>query len=315
MKRTLITIALLAVVAVAGIYFIQEAQSASSRSDARAATRESIRETVAVERATQTAQAGARETVTPAPTSTHTPAPDPPATPAPTTGINVGPENRCSPYDPDDYSYPQSVEPRIIAAMAGRIYSPYSGRYFSDRGQTDIEHIVARSEAHDSGLCAASIEARRAFARDLDNLTLSSPEINRYQKVANDLAEWLPEKNRCWYVARVMAVKRKYGLTMDSAEHQAAQAVLIGCSSDTTMIFFDAPPATAQKETQNETDELFEVIDRIMRVLMHQKESPRETIYLAFLLALNDYEGLGGTTRPMGSYFRLPEEDQQRGGL
>ena len=50
MKRALIAIALIAVIAVAGIYFIQEAQYASARSDARAATRENIRKNFAIER-------------------------------------------------------------------------------------------------------------------------------------------------------------------------------------------------------------------------------------------------------------------------
>ena len=47
-----------------------------------------------------------------------------------------------------------------------------------------IEHVVAVSEAHDSGLCAADAETRRRFAGDLDNLTLAVPHLNRYEKVA-----------------------------------------------------------------------------------------------------------------------------------
>ena len=34
-------------------------------------------------------------------------------------------------------------------------------------------------------------------------------------------AAWLPEKNRCWYVAKYIEIKKKYGLTMDSAEAAA----------------------------------------------------------------------------------------------
>ena len=90
-------------------------------------------------------------------------------------GIRIEPENRCSPYDSGDYSYPQSVEPQIVAQQGGRIYGPYTGTYFASTGETDIEHIVARSEAHDSGLCAVDSAARKAFGRDLLNLTLASP--------------------------------------------------------------------------------------------------------------------------------------------
>ena len=80
-------------------------------------------------------------------------------------GLAMAPEHRCSLYDRRDYPYPQSVEPRIVAAYGDHIYGPYTRRTFASRRQTDIEHIVAVSEAHDSGLCAAS-------ASDLLNLTL-----------------------------------------------------------------------------------------------------------------------------------------------
>ena len=44
--------------------------------------------------------------------------------------------------------------------MGGRIYGPYTGRYFTSARQTDIEHMVATSEVHDSGLYAASAATR-----------------------------------------------------------------------------------------------------------------------------------------------------------
>ncbi len=194
-------------------------------------------------------------TVTPTATVTPTPDPNATATPTPTVtptvdqdstgppGITIAPENRCTTYDSDEYPYPQSVEADIVGGMGGRIYGPYTGTYFDNTGQTDIEHIVARSEAHDSGMCAASASTKSAFARDLLNLTLASPSVNRRQKVAKDLAEWLPSLNRCWYVNRVVSVKRKYNLTMDQAEASKAQEVLASCSS--TSMIFAALPSTA----------------------------------------------------------------------
>ena len=67
-------------------------------------------------------------------------------------GVRVEPEFRCAPYDRDEYSYPQSVESQIIAGI-GKIYGPYTGQCFATSSETDIEHIVPLSEAHDSGLC------------------------------------------------------------------------------------------------------------------------------------------------------------------
>ena len=44
--------------------------------------------------------------------------------------------------------------PKIVAAQGG-VYGPYTGTWFESTDQTNIEHTVARSEAHDSGLCAS----------------------------------------------------------------------------------------------------------------------------------------------------------------
>ena len=153
-------------------------------------------------------------------------------------GLVIAPEDRCSDYESDDYSYPQSVEPEIVEAMGGRIYGPYTGTCFSSIRETDIEHIVARSEAHDSGLCSADAETKRNFARDLLNLTLASPSVNRHQKSAKDAADWLPELNQCWYAERVVQVRLKYGLTIDQREADALESVLLACES-TAMVFIE----------------------------------------------------------------------------
>lgn len=147
-------------------------------------------------------------------------------------GLEVRPEHRCSPYDSDDYSYSQSVEPKIVEQQGG-IFSPYTLRTFDSTRETDIEHIVARSEAHDSGMCEKDAEAKRTFSGDLLNLTLASPSLNRYEKVAKDPGEWLPEHNRCWYADTVVRVKRKYNLSVDSRESRALNDLLSGCTDFT----------------------------------------------------------------------------------
>ena len=145
-------------------------------------------------------------------------------------GIVIAEEHRCSPYTPEDYSYSQSVEDDIIARLDG-IYSPYTAECFGSKTLTDIEHMVARSEAHDSGLCAADDGIRSSFGRDLDNLTLASPSVNRYQKGAKDANDWLPTNNRCWFAATIVKVRLKYGLTIDSLEAAALDEVLTNCTS------------------------------------------------------------------------------------
>ena len=43
------------------------------------------------------------------------------------------------------------------------------------------------------------------------------------------LAEWLPGRNRCWYVERLLAMKRRCCLLMDLHEEVAARTVLSSC--------------------------------------------------------------------------------------
>ena len=153
------------------------------------------------------------------------------------------------------------MEDRIVESLGGNIYGPYTGRWFESTKETDIEHVVARSEAHDSGLCSEDMAQRRAFASDLLNLTLAAPAVNRHQKVANDAAEWLPALNECWFVDRVIRVRLKYNLTIDQGEADAIDRVLSGCAS-TDMVFTERPatgtatPAvTATAPTQSGSDD------------------------------------------------------------
>ena len=146
-------------------------------------------------------------------------------------GLTVAPEHRCAPYDKNrDYPYPQSVERAIVRGL-GAVYGPYTGRCFASTSETDIEHVVAASEAHDSGLCAAEPATKARFARDLRNLTLASPKVNRFEKSGKDASEWVPDRNRCWFAGRVVEVRSAYGLTIDRREAAALERILARCES------------------------------------------------------------------------------------
>ena len=157
-------------------------------------------------------------------------------------GLTVAPEDRCSPYERRrDYTYPRSIEWDIVAALTngrvqadddGVLSAPFPSEYqhdveFTSIRQTDIEHRVPAAEAHDSGLCAADRDTRRRFARDLTNLTLAAPTLNRHRKSDKDPAEWLPKKDPVPYGLMWLQTKLDYGLTIDPAERDAL-AVLLG---------------------------------------------------------------------------------------
>ena len=144
-------------------------------------------------------------------------------------GLVVAPEQRCAPYDRETYPYPQSVENDIVTDR-GNLVSPYTCEVFHSKTDTDIEHIIALSEAHDSGLCASGLAARRAFSSDRLNLTLASPLVNRDQKGAKDVADWVPARNACWFASRVVAVRQKYALTIDQREAEAIDQILDQCA-------------------------------------------------------------------------------------
>ena len=93
---------------------------------------------------------------------------------------------------------------------------------------TDIDHIVALAEAHDSGL---GEEGLLRFSGDPTNLTLATPYENRTTKNDRDPADYLPEYNQCWFVGRVLAVKQKWGLSVDSREAQFLKTALAECTA------------------------------------------------------------------------------------
>ena len=111
-----------------------------------------------------------------------------------------------------------------------------------------------------SGLCAQNRETRKRFARDVRNLTLASPDMNRRQKSGKDAAKWLPERNRCWFAHRVLEVRLAYGLTINRREAVTLEQVLGGCKS-TAMepIVCPATPGSSDRVGQarkNDTDVL-----------------------------------------------------------
>ena len=142
-------------------------------------------------------------------------------------GLVVADELTCRSYDRKrDYL---NIEEAVIARQG--MASLYTGKTFDGPRDSEVDHIVALREAHDSGLCEADRALRHQFAHDLGNLTLASPRVNR-QKGARDAAAWLPEVNQCWFAETVIRIKLKYGLTVDRQEVRALAAALATCKGD-----------------------------------------------------------------------------------
>ena len=149
-------------------------------------------------------------------------------------GLQVCEEQSRDGYERDAFGTGyRTLEDDIIGALpatmkaGGQVYTPYSCLAFditpAGTAATDIEHIVALAEAHDSRIADAR---RRDIAADLDNLTIADPSVNRSQKSDRDAGEWVPARHGAWFAARVIAVKLEYGLSVDPAERDALEALL-----------------------------------------------------------------------------------------
>lgn len=117
--------------------------------------------------------------------------------------------------------------------LSGLLDSPYSGELVDfDRTDStiDIDHVVALSDAWQTGAAGWDENLKREFANDPLNLLAVEASLNR-QKGDGDAATWLPPKRdyRCEYVSRQIAVKDKYGLWVKPAEADAMRRVLDDC--------------------------------------------------------------------------------------
>lgn len=147
--------------------------------------------------------------------------------------------NRCDTRDDileRDLADVEFTDGRCEVASGTLDPDPYTGQevaYVRGRSQVDIDHLVALSDAWQKGAQGWEAGKRIAFANDPLNLLAVDASTNR-SKGDGDTATWLPPNKayRCTYVAGQVAVKRKYGLWVTSAERDAMTRVLSGCPDE-----------------------------------------------------------------------------------
>ncbi|MCX6425161.1 MAG: HNH endonuclease family protein [Actinobacteria bacterium] len=120
--------------------------------------------------------------------------------------------------------------------LGGVLPDPYSGKnidFVFGASLVDIDHVVALSNAWQTGAFQFTDEIRLQFANDPLNLLAVSASLNR-QKGDGDAATWLPptKSYRCQYVARQIAVKKKYGLWLTKPEKVAMSTLLAKCPKE-----------------------------------------------------------------------------------
>jgi hypothetical protein len=122
---------------------------------------------------------------------------------------------------------------RECKVIAGQLLDPFSGKvitFSADKVVVDIDHVVALSNAWQTGAAYFDKNKRSQIANDPLNLLAVDAKLNR-QKGDGDAATWLPPYKafRCEYVARQVAVKAKYGLWVTQPEKAAIGKILSTC--------------------------------------------------------------------------------------
>lgn len=120
--------------------------------------------------------------------------------------------------------------------MSGELDDPYTATVIAfQRGATtsdavQIDHVVALSNAWQTGAQLLPFSRRIAFANDPLNLLAVQGKANQ-DKLDADAATWLPpnEAFRCQYVARQVEVKAKYDLWLTPSEKAAIGKILRNC--------------------------------------------------------------------------------------
>jgi len=121
--------------------------------------------------------------------------------------------------------------------VSGTLNDPYTGKIIpftkgeATSDDVQIDHVVALSNAWQTGAQAIGYAQRVMFANDPLNLLAVSGPANE-QKSDSDAASWLPSNKsfRCTYVKRQLAVKAKYKLWLTPPEHDAMARILKSCS-------------------------------------------------------------------------------------
>lgn len=120
--------------------------------------------------------------------------------------------------------------------LSGVLDDPYTGKRIAfTRGEktsddVQIDHVVALSNAWQTGAQQITYEKRVALANDPLNLLAVDGPTNE-NKSDGDAATWLPPNKpfRCQYVKRQISVKLKYALWVTPPERSAMATILQKC--------------------------------------------------------------------------------------
>jgi hypothetical protein len=125
---------------------------------------------------------------------------------------------------------------RNCVVESGTLIDRYSGETINfvkgniSSMEVQIDHVVALSNAWQTGAFKLTADQRKALSNDPLNLFAVKGRLNS-QKGDGDAATWLPplKSFRCSYVAQQIAVKARYSLWVTAPEKAAMFSILAKC--------------------------------------------------------------------------------------
>lgn len=166
-------------------------------------------------------------------------------------GLLVAPEEPAG-YDRSDWEgggWPENTNLMLRWSLVGCRWAFYSVQTEPDCGGNNHRgHLVAAAEAHESGGHSWDEAERRRFYLDVENIFVL-PAGENTAKGARDPAEWLPDRNRCEYIRRWVAIKRDYRLAADRAEMDVIAREIVKCGVPDGGVVISIPGSTTTTTT------------------------------------------------------------------
>jgi len=101
-----------------------------------------------------------------------------------------------------------------LKVIKGRWVCPYSSDTITNPRKLDIDHLVPLKNAYESGAKNWSKRKKKLYANYLKNpnhLVACRADLNR-QKGSKGPLQWMPPKNKEWYIKSWVEVKREWHL-------------------------------------------------------------------------------------------------------
>ncbi|GAA3489691.1 MULTISPECIES: HNH endonuclease family protein [Streptomyces] len=135
----------------------------------------------------------------------------------------------------EEATTPPAADPRCVLT-GGAWHSYYDKKDHTTATSLAVDHLVPLADAWRSGAAAWSPDERRRFANDTeDPRTLAAiTSAEDRLKGDRDPAHWEPSDDGadCRYVAEWTAVKSRWRLTADAAEHKALTTMAAECPEE-----------------------------------------------------------------------------------